>query len=210
MKNMIHISSWIISSADIQWMLWIETGLHNNTWKSWLIITAYILIHLPYLKNEIESANDACNIFTCNNILNTLTKFIIRQETPSIRITINYLSLLPWVVNLFAVFNTQRVVLFTCVFPLCGRFWLETLLSRSVVESKVRASKHLEQIFQGSPVERIFQACVRSLIFRYSSKQMHTLLSISWTLLSQLIKLLAFRAQAEICGEDQSIGLKRY
>lgn len=210
MKNMIHISSWIISSADIQWMLWIETGLHNSTWKSWLIITAYILIHLPYLKNEIEPANDACNIFTWNNILNTLTKFIIRQETPSIRITINYLSLLPWIVNLFAVFNTQRVVLFTCVFPLCGRFWLETLLSRSVVESKVRAKKHLEQIFQGSPVERIFQACVRSLIFRYSSKQMHTLLSISWTLLSQLIKLLAFRAQAEICGEDQSIGLKRY
>lgn len=169
-----------------------------------------ILIHLPYLKNELESANDACNIFTWNNILNTLTKFIIRQETPSTRITINYLSLLPWIVNLFAVFNTQRVALFTRVFPLCGRFWLETLLSRSVVESKVRASKHLEQISQGSLVERIFQTCVRSLIFRYSSKQMHTLLSISWTLLSQLIKLLAFRARAEICGEDQSIGLKRY
>lgn len=90
MKNMIHISSWIISSVDIQWMLWIETGLLNNTCKLWLIITAYILIHLPYLKNEVESANDTCNIFTWNNILNTLTKFIIRQETPSIRITINF------------------------------------------------------------------------------------------------------------------------
>lgn len=207
---MIHISSWIISIVDIQWMLWMETGLFNNTCKLWLIITVYILIHFPYLKNELESASDACNIFTWNNILNTLTKFIIHQETPSICITINYLSLLPWVVNLFAVFNTQRVALFTRVFPLCGRFWLETLLSRSVVESKVRASKHLEQISQGSPVKRIFQTCVRSLIFRYSSKQMHTLLSISWMLLSQLIKLLAFRARAEICGEDQSIGLKRY
>lgn len=154
---MIHISSWIISIVDIQWMLWMETGLFNNTCKLWLIITVYILIHFPYLKNELESASDACNIFTWNNILNTLTKFIIHQETPSICITINYLSLLPWVVNLFAVFNTQRVALFTRVFPLCGRFWLETLLSRSVVESKVRASKHLEQISQGSPVERIFQ-----------------------------------------------------
>lgn len=99
-----------------------EAGLLNNTCKLWLIITADILIHLPYLKNELESANDACNIFTWNNILNTLTKFIIRQETASIRITINYVSLLPWIVNLFAVFNTQRVPLFTCVFPLCGRF----------------------------------------------------------------------------------------
>lgn len=74
-----------------------------------------ILIHLPYLKNELESANDACNIFTWNNILNTLKKFIIRQETPNIRITINYLSLLPWIVNLFAVFNTQSGSIYTCV-----------------------------------------------------------------------------------------------